>query len=195
MGPQQRPKLEIYGDTLFVVVRTASLHDRKIHYGETHIFAGRGYVVTVRHGSITAYKKMRMIEPVEAQDDVGLTQHVAGRLVQKERGLASMQGVPKPTGGAFLFAKGRLRCWPRGHAEQLIECFYFASRVTKLISIPIADDHFGAGISLVAIESRLPARLINCFIRDVSFLRERPIRLIRSQRDRLLNMTTVPGVV
>ena len=50
-----------------------------------------------------------MIEPVEAQDDVGLAQHVAGRLVQKERGLASMQRVPKPTGGAFLFAKGRLR--------------------------------------------------------------------------------------
>ena len=26
----QRPKLEIYGDTLFIVVRTASLQDRKI---------------------------------------------------------------------------------------------------------------------------------------------------------------------
>ncbi|MGA8919351.1 MAG: CorA family divalent cation transporter, partial [Pseudolabrys sp.] len=40
----QRPKLEIYGDTLFIVVRTASLQDRKIRCGETHIFAGRGYV-------------------------------------------------------------------------------------------------------------------------------------------------------
>jgi magnesium transporter len=55
----QRPKLEIYGDTLFIVVRTASLQDRKIRYGETHIFAGRGYVVTVRHGSTTAYKEVR----------------------------------------------------------------------------------------------------------------------------------------
>jgi magnesium transporter len=55
----QRPKLEIYGDTLFIVVRTASLHDRKIRCGETHIFAGRGYVVTVRHGSTTAYKDVR----------------------------------------------------------------------------------------------------------------------------------------
>jgi hypothetical protein len=91
-------------------------------------------------------------------------------------------------------ATSLLRCRLRGHAEQLIECFYFASRVTKLIIIPIADDHFSAGISLVAIERRLPVRLINCFIRGVSFLRERPNRLIRSQRDRLLNMT-VPGVV
>jgi magnesium transporter len=55
----QRPKLEIYGDTLFIVVRTASLQDRKIRCGETHIFAGRGYVVTVRHGSTTAYKEVR----------------------------------------------------------------------------------------------------------------------------------------
>jgi magnesium transporter len=55
----QRPKLEIYGDTLFIVVRTASLHDGKIRCGETHIFAGRGYVVTVRHGSTTAYKDVR----------------------------------------------------------------------------------------------------------------------------------------
>ncbi len=55
----QRPKFEIYGDSLFIVLRTASLRDRKIRCGETHIFAGRGYVVTVRHGSTTAYKDVR----------------------------------------------------------------------------------------------------------------------------------------
>jgi magnesium transporter len=59
LSAHQRPKLEIYGDTLFVVVRTASLLDRKIRCGETHIFAGRRYVVTVRHGSTTAYKEVR----------------------------------------------------------------------------------------------------------------------------------------
>jgi magnesium transporter len=55
----QRPKLEIYGDTLFIAVRTVSLHDRKLLCDETHIFAGRGYVVTVRHGSTTAYREVR----------------------------------------------------------------------------------------------------------------------------------------
>jgi magnesium transporter len=55
----QRPKLEIYGDSLFIVLRTAQLQDRKIVCGETHIFAGRGYVVTVRHGSTTAYREVR----------------------------------------------------------------------------------------------------------------------------------------
>ena len=55
----QRPKLEVYGDSLFIVLRTAHLQDRKVQYGETHIFAGKGYIVTVRHGSTTAYKEVR----------------------------------------------------------------------------------------------------------------------------------------
>jgi len=55
----QRPKLEIYGDSIFVALRTAQLVDRKVQFGETHIFAGRGYVVTVRHGSTTAYREVR----------------------------------------------------------------------------------------------------------------------------------------
>ena len=55
----QRPKLEIYGDSIFVALRTAQLVDHKIQFGETHIFAGRGYVVTVRHGSTTAYREVR----------------------------------------------------------------------------------------------------------------------------------------
>jgi len=55
----QRPKLEIYGDSIFVALRTAQLVDKKIQFGETHIFAGPGYVVTVRHGSTTAYRDVR----------------------------------------------------------------------------------------------------------------------------------------
>jgi magnesium transporter len=55
----QRPKPEIYDDSLFVVLRTTELDGRTIRFGETHIFAGRGYVVTVRHGSRTAYKEVR----------------------------------------------------------------------------------------------------------------------------------------
>src|SRR5262245_29624718 len=55
----QRPKMEIYGDSLFLVLRTAQLIDGRIQLGETHVFAGRGYVVTIRHGSSTAYKEVR----------------------------------------------------------------------------------------------------------------------------------------
>jgi magnesium transporter len=55
----QRPKLEIYGDSLFVVLRTAQLQGKKIVFGETHVFAGRGYVVTVRHGPSLGYTDVR----------------------------------------------------------------------------------------------------------------------------------------
>lgn len=55
----QRPKLEIYGESLFLVLRTAQLVNRAIQLGETHIFAGRGHVVSIRHGSSTAYKEVR----------------------------------------------------------------------------------------------------------------------------------------
>ena len=55
----QRPKLEVYGDSLFIVLRTAQLVDHKIRYGETHVFAGRGYVITVRHGASASYAEVR----------------------------------------------------------------------------------------------------------------------------------------
>lgn len=49
----QRPKVERYDQSLFVVLRTAQLQPapRRIEFGETHVFLGRRYVVTVRHGS------------------------------------------------------------------------------------------------------------------------------------------------
>ena len=55
----QRPKLEVYGSALFIVVRTAQLEDHHVVFGETHIFAGRGYVVTVRHGPSLTYSDVR----------------------------------------------------------------------------------------------------------------------------------------
>ena len=44
----QHPKIEQYGQALFIVARTAQIVDQRIAFGETHIFVGRGYLVTVR---------------------------------------------------------------------------------------------------------------------------------------------------
>jgi Mg2+ and Co2+ transporter CorA len=46
----QRPKIEQYGDALFIVARTAQLDGESIAFGETHLFVGEGYLVSVRHG-------------------------------------------------------------------------------------------------------------------------------------------------
>src|SRR3954469_16561823 len=55
----QRPKIEQYGDALFVVARTAQMVEGRIAFGETHLFLGRGYVVSVRHGASTTYTPVR----------------------------------------------------------------------------------------------------------------------------------------
>ena len=55
----QRPKLEQYGDALFVVARTAQMVDGRIAFGETHIFVGYGYIVSVRHGASASYAAVR----------------------------------------------------------------------------------------------------------------------------------------
>jgi magnesium transporter len=55
----QRPKFEQYGDCLFVVTRTAQMVDGRVAFGETHLFVGRGYVITVRHGASCSYTAVR----------------------------------------------------------------------------------------------------------------------------------------
>lgn len=55
----QRPKLEEYGDSLFLVLHTAMLEGTAIAVGETHIFVGRQFVVTVRHGRSDSFAGVR----------------------------------------------------------------------------------------------------------------------------------------
>jgi magnesium transporter len=57
--PHARPKLEQYGDALFIVARTAQLIDGRVSFGETHLFVGKGYIVSVRHGASTSYTAVR----------------------------------------------------------------------------------------------------------------------------------------
>jgi magnesium transporter len=47
----QRPKLERYGGTLFVVLKPARYLDEeeRVEFGEIHVFVGDDFVVTVRH--------------------------------------------------------------------------------------------------------------------------------------------------
>ena len=55
----QRPKIEAYGDSLFVVAHTAQLVDGRIAFGETHVFVGPRYLVTLRHGASLSYAPVR----------------------------------------------------------------------------------------------------------------------------------------
>lgn len=55
----QRTKIETYGDSLFLVVQTAQLTGGELTFGETHIFLGPRYLVTVRHGASMSYAPAR----------------------------------------------------------------------------------------------------------------------------------------
>ncbi|MEP6595209.1 MAG: magnesium/cobalt transporter CorA [Ginsengibacter sp.] len=57
----QRPKIESYGDTLFIVLRTAQMNElyHRIDFGETHFFVGSHFLITVRHGSSISYADVR----------------------------------------------------------------------------------------------------------------------------------------
>ena len=56
----QHPKLEQYGEGVFIVARTAQMVEGRIAFGETHLFVGRGYVVSIRHGASVSYAAVRL---------------------------------------------------------------------------------------------------------------------------------------
>ena len=61
INAHQRPKLELYDDSVFVVLRTAQRvpSTGRLEFGETHVFLGRNYIVTVRHGSLRSHVGVR----------------------------------------------------------------------------------------------------------------------------------------
>lgn len=55
----QRPKMESYGESLFIVLHTAQKVKEHVEFGETHVFVGARYIVTVRHGASLSYQGVR----------------------------------------------------------------------------------------------------------------------------------------
>ncbi|WP_421736096.1 magnesium and cobalt transport protein CorA [Cellulomonas sp.] len=66
----QRPKIERYGQTLFVVLRAARYLDstEQVEFGELHLFVGPDFVVTVRHAESPDLAAVR--HRVEADPDL-----------------------------------------------------------------------------------------------------------------------------
>lgn len=55
----QRTKIEAYGESLYIAVHTAQMEHDKVEFGETHLFLGRNYLVSVRHGASRSYAQAR----------------------------------------------------------------------------------------------------------------------------------------
>ena len=55
----QRPKIEVYGDLLFVVLNTVEVSGEELKLGELDIFVGRNYVLSVRQHSEQGFLGVR----------------------------------------------------------------------------------------------------------------------------------------
>ena len=54
-----RPKLETFGDALFMVLYNPVRIDGKLEFVETHLFAGKGYIISARYGDSSPYSRVR----------------------------------------------------------------------------------------------------------------------------------------
>lgn len=70
INAHQRPKIERYDKTLFVVLKPARYLDEteEVEFSEAHIFVGEHFVVTVRHGEVPAFSAVR--ERVEREPEL-----------------------------------------------------------------------------------------------------------------------------
>ncbi len=66
----QRPKIERYGDSVFVVLKSARYRDETetVEFGEIHAFVGPDFIITVRHGEASELHKVR--ERLESEPDL-----------------------------------------------------------------------------------------------------------------------------
>jgi len=54
----QRPKIEAYSNSLFIVLKSAQLQGSQVVYGETHLFVGSNFLVSVRHGASLSFAQV-----------------------------------------------------------------------------------------------------------------------------------------
>ena len=70
INAHQRPKIERYDDTLFMVLRPARYLDEteEVEFGEVHVFVGPRFVLTVRHSEAPEFGSVR--NRLEQEPDV-----------------------------------------------------------------------------------------------------------------------------
>jgi magnesium transporter len=61
----QRPKLELYGESLFLVLKTVRYEYTRVRLGEIMLFVGDGFVISVRHGDFPLHDVRLKLEQRE----------------------------------------------------------------------------------------------------------------------------------
>ena len=58
----QRPKLEVYGESLFLVLKTTRLEELDLVLGEILLFVGDAFIISVRHGEMDLHSVRLQLE-------------------------------------------------------------------------------------------------------------------------------------
>jgi magnesium transporter len=67
----QRPKIEEYGQSIFIVMHTIEMEDGELHTGEVAVFVGRTYILSVRRDARRGFADVRK----RCEDEPDLLRH------------------------------------------------------------------------------------------------------------------------
>jgi magnesium transporter len=182
----QRPKVEVYDDTLFVVLKPVSYHEEseEIETGEILIFVGDGFLVTVRHGLATSLAEVRRrieAEPERLRCGPEAVLHaIIDRVIDDYLPVAQALEQDIEEVEADVFSPGRTN--PAERIFKLKREVLEFSRAAMPLAEPL--DQLTEG-SLPQIEGSMSS-----YFRDVRDHLTRVVEQIESQRELLTNILT-----
>jgi magnesium transporter len=126
---QQRPKIEEYGDSLFVVVKMLELREGELHLGEVDIFVGPNYVLSNRSNSTQDFLGVR----ARAEREPHLLQQGAGFVLYALMDAVVDRYFPIVDSLELELEKIEERIFIRGSQQDNIERLYELKR--KVMSV------------------------------------------------------------
>ena len=122
--PHQRPKIEQYGEASSSWRARRRSQAGRIAFGETHLFVGRGYVVSVRHGASTSYRRCASAaRPARSCSPTARTTSSTPSWISSSTITCrcSRRSTPRSR-------RSRTRCWPPRLRQPDIERLYMLRR-------------------------------------------------------------------
>jgi magnesium transporter len=181
----QRPKLEVYGDSLFLVLKTARWRSETeaIDFGEILLFIGDGFLVSVRHGE-TELHDVRL--QLERRPDLLRLGEGAALHAIVDRVVDDYEPVVEGLDQAIREAEGEVFSSGRGNPAERIYRLKRAALELDTAVVPLVEP-----VSLLASGAypQIPEEL-RTYFRDVEDHLRRVATRVREYRDLLTSVLT-----
>jgi magnesium transporter len=181
----QRPKLEVYGDSLFLVLKTARWRSETeaIDFGEILLFIGDGFLVSVRHGE-TELHDVRL--QLERRPDLLRLGEGAALHAIVDRVVDDYEPVVEGLDQAIREAEGEVFSSGRGNPAERIYRLKRAALELDAAVVPLVEP-----VSLLASGAypQIPEEL-RTYFRDVEDHLRRVATRVREYRDLLTSVLT-----